>query len=349
MNGRLRDEGEMEMNTRSENSQSVLKSISLAAAFFIGVMSMPAMAAVTVKMTSPAANATATEPGSFVLTATASSTGGSIKNVAFYSGTTLLYTDTTSPYTYTWNNVPAGTYVLKAKATDSKNATATSTTVTVTVTKPVQTYYIDVDHLNSPRAVTNSTGAAVWIWDNVDPFGANTPNGNPGGLGAFEFNLRFPGQYFDKETSVHYNYFRDYDPAVGRYVESDPIGLDGGVNIYIYVANNLLKYIDPNGLAGVLPGPVPIPIPGPVNPPQSKPKPGDPLSPYTEQPSSNFPPSAPPPPGPRPGCRAMFESCMKGANACPTGVKQGVYGICLAAFLACQAMGMGDGGPPGAP
>lgn len=207
-----------------------------------------AMAAVTAKMTSPVANATAAEPGSFVLTATATSTGGTIKNVAFYSGTTLLNTDTTSPYTFTWNNVAAGTYVLKAKATDSKNATATSTTVTVTVTKVVKAYYIDVDHLNTPRAVTNSTGTAVWTWDNVDPYGANVPNENPGGLGAFAFNLRFPGQYFDKETSTHYNYFRDYDPAVGRYVESDLIGLDGGVNTYSYVENNPLSYVDPYGL-----------------------------------------------------------------------------------------------------
>ncbi|BBE51951.1 Putative deoxyribonuclease RhsC [Ferriphaselus amnicola] len=207
-----------------------------------------AMAAVTAKMTSPVANATVAEPGRFVLTATATSTGGTIKNVAFYSGTTLLNTDTTSPYTFTWNNVAAGTYVLKAKATDSKNATATSTTVTVTVTKVVKAYYIDVDHLNTPRAVTNSTGAAVWTWDNVDPYGANVPNENPGGLGAFAFNLRFPGQYFDKETSTHYNYFRDYDPAVGRYVQSDVIGLGGGVNTYTYVGGKPLSYTDPLGL-----------------------------------------------------------------------------------------------------
>ncbi len=207
------------------------------------------MAAVTAKMTSPVANATAAEPGSFVLTATATSTGGTIKNVAFYSGTTLLNTDTTSPYTFTWNNVAAGTYVLKAKATDSKNATATSTTVTVTVTKVVKAYYIDVDHLNTPRAVTNSTGAAVWTWDNVDPYGANVPNENPGGLGAFAFNLRFLGQYFDRETSTHYNINRDYDPSIGRYEQSDPIGLDGGVNTYTYVEGDPLSYIDPDGLA----------------------------------------------------------------------------------------------------
>jgi len=67
-------------------------------------------------------------------------------------------------------------------------------------------------------------------------------------VGSATINLRFPGQYFDQETGLHYNYFRDYDPQTGRYVESDPIGLDGGLNTYGYVEGNPLSYFDAYGL-----------------------------------------------------------------------------------------------------
>jgi RHS repeat-associated protein len=64
----------------------------------------------------------------------------------------------------------------------------------------------------------------------------------------FAYNLRLPGQYFDAETGKHYNYFRDYDPAIGRYVESDPIGLKGGLNSYRYASASPIKLSDARGL-----------------------------------------------------------------------------------------------------
>ena len=92
-------------------------------------------------------------------------------------------------------------------------------------------YY--VDHINTPRVITrNSDNVMVWRWDHADPFGAALPNENPAGAGGFSHNLRFPGQVFDAESGFHYNYFRDYDPQGGRYLQSDPIDLQDGVNAY---------------------------------------------------------------------------------------------------------------------
>ncbi len=66
---------------------------------------------------------------------------------------------------------------------------------------------------------------------------------------ALEFNLRYPGQYFDSATGWHYNYFRDYEPGTGRYVQSDPIGLGGGISTFSYVKARPLNWVDPKGLA----------------------------------------------------------------------------------------------------
>jgi RHS repeat-associated protein len=108
--------------------------------------------------------------------------------------------------------------------------------------------YDHADHLNTPRLVANQSGQTVWRWDQQEPFGNNPADENPSGLGAFDLPLRLPGQYFDKETGLHYNYYRDFDPSLGIYKQSDPIGLKGGLNTYVYGYANPLALIDPKGL-----------------------------------------------------------------------------------------------------
>lgn len=124
--------------------------------------------------------------------------------------------------------------------------------IPVAVIKAGVPYYIETDHLGTPRQVIDRTrNVAVWKWDSLaSTFGTNAPEQDPDGDSAqFVMNLRFPGQYFDAETGLDYNYFRDYEPGTGRYVESDPIGLRGGVNTYTYARSNPLRAIDYRGLS----------------------------------------------------------------------------------------------------
>jgi RHS repeat-associated protein len=113
-------------------------------------------------------------------------------------------------------------------------------------------YYVWSDHLNTPRVVTDVSNNLVWRWDS-DAYGNGMANGNPRNItGAnFVFNLRFPGQYFDAETGLHYNAARDYSPRTGRYVQSDPIGLTGGINTYAYVNGSPVSTVDPTGEFGI--------------------------------------------------------------------------------------------------
>jgi RHS repeat-associated protein len=114
----------------------------------------------------------------------------------------------------------------------------------------VNILYVHTDHLNSPRKIAQPTsGTLVWRWD-ADPFGTASPNENPSGLGTFAYNLRFPGQYYQGETGLSQNVNRDCDPLVSKYIESDPIGLYGGINTYAYVEGNPLSFVDPSGLCG---------------------------------------------------------------------------------------------------
>ncbi|HHN2332394.1 TPA: RHS repeat domain-containing protein, partial [Pseudomonas aeruginosa] len=103
--------------------------------------------------------------------------------------------------------------------------------------------YLHGDHLDTPRLATDASGQIAWQWQS-DAFG----RGEALSQGSTQVNLRFPGQYYDAESGLHYNYFRDYDPETGRYVESDPIGLGGGLNTYGYVEANPVLRTDSLGL-----------------------------------------------------------------------------------------------------
>ncbi len=95
------------------------------------------------------------------------------------------------------------------------------------------------DHLGTPKAATDATQGIAWAADYL-PYGEAQVTAE-----AVTLNVRFPGQYFDGETALHYNYFRDYNAALGRYVQDDPIGLAGGINTYAYVMNNPIRHSDP--------------------------------------------------------------------------------------------------------
>lgn len=109
-------------------------------------------------------------------------------------------------------------------------------------------YNVYSDHLATPRVITRATDESiVWRWDSAEAFGATAPDQNPNNLGTFTFNQRLPGQVFDAETGLFQNWNREYNARLGRYIQSDPIGLRGGINTYGYVGGNPLSYADPTG------------------------------------------------------------------------------------------------------
>lgn len=105
-------------------------------------------------------------------------------------------------------------------------------------------YYFHNDHLGTPELMTDVSGDEVW-GAIIKPFGEATVKSTS----TVNNNFRLPGQIYDEESGLHYNYFRDYYPGIGRYIESDPIGLDGGINLYVYSLNNPVNFYDHRGLA----------------------------------------------------------------------------------------------------
>ncbi|PHR56826.1 MAG: hypothetical protein COA43_13290 [Robiginitomaculum sp.] len=108
-------------------------------------------------------------------------------------------------------------------------------------------YFLHADHLGKTQFATDTTGAIIWDGGITTPFGESLTLAS-----AFTQNLMFPGQYADSETGLSHNWHRTYDPMLGRYLQSDPIGLAGGLNRYAYVGGNPVSYVDPTGEFGIL-------------------------------------------------------------------------------------------------
>jgi RHS repeat-associated protein len=128
-----------------------------------------------------------------------------------------------------------------------------------TLTRNSTTYYYHNDHLGTPQSLTDQNGQIVWQAER-DAFGNSQENTQ-----SITNNLGFAGQYLDRESGLYYNWHRYYDTGAGRYIETDPIGLAGGINTYAYVFSNPLLLIDVFGLEACWFTPMNQPIYTPTN------------------------------------------------------------------------------------
>jgi RHS repeat-associated protein len=143
-----------------------------------------------------------------------------------------------------WNFAPGAGHKVTLAAAAEGTTIADAMLFVAAGAQPANLLYVHADHLGSPQKLTDASQATVW--DGVfDPFGEEVAIA---GLAAMP--MRFPGQYADEETGFSYNYFRDYEPRLGRYVQSDPIGILAGLSPYVYVGARPVSLIDSFGLAG---------------------------------------------------------------------------------------------------
>jgi RHS repeat-associated protein len=120
---------------------------------------------------------------------------------------------------------------------------STWTTNPLFMKERTQYYFYHNDHLGTPQKMTTVNGSTVWS-AKYESFGKAVVDPSS----TIVNNLRFPGQYYDAETGLHYNYHRYFEPRTGRYLASDPIGIQAGVNGFIYAKANSVNLIDPLGL-----------------------------------------------------------------------------------------------------
>ena len=210
-------------------------------------------------------------------------------------------------------------------------------------------YVVHNDHLDTPKRLSDTNQAIVWHAEH-EAFGASVINADSDGNGVdVVFNQRFPGQYYDGEAGLYYNYLRDYDTHIGRYLQSDPIGLAGGHNLFLYASANPLGRIDPIGTINFEP---PFDPENPIIDPENPPKPKNPHNDPDVRPAPQVP-EQPRPDVPKPGdrgplCTTIYKGCMAvcASPACPPfpALKIGCAAACFAAYVACvSASGGGRG------